>query len=43
LPDPQLVFDEWPDIGNEVRFIDPITGEERSFRRARTKPQKKSA
>lgn len=42
LPIPELVFDERPDIGDEVRFIDPVAGEERIFRRDAKKSQKKS-
>ena len=33
LPDPRVVFRERPDIGNVVRYVDPITGQEKVMRR----------
>ena len=33
LPDPRVVFRERPDIGNVVRYVDPITGKEKVLRR----------
>jgi len=42
LPDPHLVFEERRDLGDEVRFIDPLSGEEQIFRRKGAKPSKKA-
>jgi hypothetical protein len=33
LPDPRVVFRERPDIGNVVRYVDPVTGQEKVIRR----------
>ena len=33
LPDPRLVLRERPEIGNVVRYVDPITGQEKVLRR----------
>lgn len=35
LPDPALVFEERPDIGDKVEFINPLTGEKEEFNRKR--------
>jgi hypothetical protein len=40
LPDPQLVFDECPEVGDEVRFINPISGNEGVLRRPVKKVKK---
>lgn len=40
LPDPQLVFNERQDI-DDTTFIDPLSGEEKAFRREPKKPSKK--
>jgi hypothetical protein len=42
LPDPQLIFKERLDLGEEVTFVDPISGEERILRRSSAKSQNKS-
>jgi DNA primase len=33
LPDPNLIFQRCPAVGNEVRYIDPLTGKEVAIRR----------
>jgi hypothetical protein len=33
LPDPRLVFRERPDLGEEVRFMDPLSGKSKILRR----------
>ena len=35
LPDPRVVFRERPDIGNEVQYVDPLSGKEERFIRRR--------